>query len=133
MTKGKSNVSPAGHVRKYEGRKYFTNITNRTVMQQNLTSISKTWRVRWSRYLRCRSTAARLLGLRVRIPPGQCCLVCCDFVFCKVEVSATSTSLVQRDPIKRGVSEYDHEASTVRRTRPTRGCGAMKRKSDMTK
>jgi hypothetical protein len=35
------------------------------------------------------STAARLLGLRVRIPPGHGCLSVVSVVFCQVEVSAS--------------------------------------------
>ena len=40
------------------------------------------------------STGARLLVLRVRIPPGTWMSVCC--VCCEVDVSAASWSLVQR-------------------------------------
>ena len=36
------------------------------------------WRFRWPRGLRRRSVAARLLGLRVRIPPGAWISVCCE-------------------------------------------------------
>ena len=35
-------------------------------------------RSQWPRGLRCRSTAARLLGLWVRIPPGAWMFVCCE-------------------------------------------------------
>ena len=54
-------------------------------------------RSQWPRGLRCRSAAARLLRLWVRIPPGSWmsvyreCRVCCQ-----VHVSATSWSLIQR-------------------------------------
>jgi len=50
---------------------------------------------RWPRGLRRRSTAARLLRLWVRIPPGAC-LPVVSVVCCQVEVSATHWSLVQR-------------------------------------
>jgi hypothetical protein len=45
------------------------------------------------------TAAARLLGLRVRIPPANGCLVSCE---CCVgtEVSATGRSLVQRSHIE---------------------------------
>jgi hypothetical protein len=52
-------------------------------------------------------------------------------VFCQVEVSATSRLLVQGGHIERGVYECDREASTVRRTGPTRGCRAMTRNADL--
>jgi hypothetical protein len=55
-------------------------------------------RCQWPHGLRRGSAAARLLGLRVRIPPGAWKSVPCEC----------------------GVSEYDHEASTMRRPWPTR-------------
>jgi hypothetical protein len=39
------------------------------------------------------------------------CLSLVSVVFCQVEVSATSWSLVQRSPTECGVSECDREAS----------------------
>jgi len=53
-------------------------------------------RSQWPRGLRCGSTAARLLGLWVRIPPGAWMSVCVEC--CQVEVSATGWSLVRRSP-----------------------------------
>ena len=50
-------------------------------------------RSQWPRGLRRRSTAARLLRLWVRIPPGAWVFVV-SVVCCQVEVSATSSSLV---------------------------------------
>ena len=48
-------------------------------------------RSRWSRGLRRRCAAARLLRLWFRIPPGAWTFVCYEFcVCCQVEVSATS-------------------------------------------
>jgi hypothetical protein len=52
-------------------------------------------RSQWQRGLRGRSTAARLLRLWVRIPPGHVCLSVVTFVYFQVEISATSWSLVQ--------------------------------------
>ena len=56
----------------------------------------------WPRDLRRESAAARLLGLRVRIPPrehGYLSVVI--VVCCQVEVSASGLSLVQRSPTDR--------------------------------
>jgi hypothetical protein len=56
------------------------------------------------------STAARLLGLWVRIPPRAWMSVCCEC--CQVEVSATGWSLVQRSHTDCGVSKVcDREVS----------------------
>jgi hypothetical protein len=49
-------------------------------------------------------------------------------VCCQVEVSATSSSLVQRSPTDCGVSECDREASKTRRPKPPRGCRAIGKK-----
>ena len=46
-------------------------------------------RSQWPRVLRRRSTAARLLRLWVRIPPGAWMSVVVSVVCCQVEVSAT--------------------------------------------
>ena len=51
-----------------------------------------------------RSAAARMLGLRVRIPAGAWCLSPVIVVCCQIEVSATSWSLVQRSAIDCGAS-----------------------------
>jgi len=59
-------------------------------------------RSQWSRGLRRRSAAARLLRFWVLIPPGAWTFVCC--VCCHVEVSATSWWLVQRSPTDCGPS-----------------------------
>ena len=47
-------------------------------------------RSQWPRGLRRRPAAVRLLGLRVRIPPGDGWLYVVSVVCCQVEVSATS-------------------------------------------
>jgi hypothetical protein len=80
----------------------------------------------WPRNLRFGSAAARLLGLRIRIPLGEwmsVCLVC--VVCCQVEVSASGWSPVQRIPTDCGVSECYREAWMKRRAWPTRCCSAM--------
>jgi hypothetical protein len=45
-------------------------------------------------------------------------------VCCLVEVSATGWSLVQRNPTECGVSQFDREASIVRRPMPPWVCRA---------
>jgi hypothetical protein len=69
---------------------------------------------RWSRGLRLKSAASRLLGLRVRIPPGAWMSIFCEFVCFQVDVSATNRSLVQRSPLGCGVSVCNLETSNVR-------------------
>ena len=68
--------------------------------------------------------AARLLGLRVQIPP-EALTSLVSVVCCQVGVSASGLSLVQRSPTECGVSGCDHEASTMRRPWPSRGCCAL--------
>jgi len=52
----------------------------------------------WPRRLRCRSAAARLLELRVRMPMGAWMTVACELVCCQLLDSAAGRSLVQRSP-----------------------------------
>jgi hypothetical protein len=81
-------------------------------------------RSKWLRGLRRVSEAVRLLGLRVRIPPGKWTSLV-SVVCCQVEVSASDWSLIQRSPTECGVSECDGEASIMKRPWPTRGCQAI--------
>ena len=53
-----------------------------------------TCRSQWQSGLRRGSAVARLLRLRVRIPPGARMFVCGECCVCQVEVSATGWSLV---------------------------------------
>jgi hypothetical protein len=53
---------------------------------------------RWLRVLSRGFAAARLLGLRIRIPPEAWILSVVSVVCCQVEVSATDRSHVQRNP-----------------------------------
>ena len=55
-------------------------------------------RSQWPSGLKRGSAADLLLGLRVRIPPGNECLSLVSVVCCQIEVSATGRSLVQRSP-----------------------------------
>ena len=64
------------------------------------------------------SAAARLMGLRVRMPPGTWASVSCDGCW-QVEVSVLGRSLVQRSPTECGVSECDLETSKTKRLMPT--------------
>jgi len=73
----------------------------------------------WPRCLRRMSTAARFVGLRVRIPMGHGCLSLVSVVCCQAEVCTTSRSLLQRTATEGGVSECDHESSTTRTHWPT--------------
>ena len=77
-------------------------------------------RSQWPSGLRRGCAADRLLGLRVRIPPGAWMSVCCEC--CQVKVSATGRSLVQRSPTDCGVSLCDQETSRIRRPWPALGC-----------
>jgi hypothetical protein len=73
-------------------------------MAHTARSTSSFYRSQWPRGLRRRSAAERLLGSRVRIPPGAwmfLSLVQC--LCCQVEVSMTGRSLVQRSPTSCGV------------------------------
>ena len=76
----------------------------------------------WLRAQRRGSAAARLLGLRVRIPPGAMVVLFLVGVCFQVEVSGTDRSLVQRSPTECGVSVCNSEASIMRRPWPTRNC-----------
>jgi hypothetical protein len=64
---------------------------------------------------------AQSLGLWVRNPPGEW-MTLVSVVCCQIEVSASGSSLVQRNPAECGVSECDRETSIMRRPWPTRGC-----------
>jgi len=85
-------------------------------------------RFQWPCGLKCGSEGARLLGLRIRIPPVIRISVSCKCVCFQVEVSASGWSLVQRIPTKCGVSEDDREASIISRLWPTGGCCATGKK-----
>ena len=68
--------------------------------------------------LRRGSAAARLLGLRVRMPPGTWTSVSCECCW-QVDVTVSGQSLVQRSPTECGLSESDLETSTMKRLVPT--------------
>ena len=62
------------------------------------TRVNFSCRTQWPRGLRRGSAAARLLRLWVRIRRGHGCLSVVSVVCCRVEVSATGRSLVQKSP-----------------------------------
>jgi len=77
-----------------------------------------------------RSAAARLLGLRVRIPPVEWMFVCCEC--CVLSGRGLCDRLITRpEESYRAcvVPECDHEASIMRTFWPTGGCKAMKEKA----
>jgi hypothetical protein len=75
----------------------------------------------WPRGLRRGSAAERLLGLRIRIPPGACISVV-SVVCCQVEVCASGWSIVHSTPTECGVPECDREDSVMRRAWANKGC-----------
>ena len=78
-------------------------------------------RSQWPRGLRRRSSAARLLRLWVRIPPGAWMSVV-SVGCCQVEVSATDWSLVQGSPTDTGaVVVCDQGTWKTRRLKPATG------------
>jgi hypothetical protein len=70
------------------------------------------------------SSAVRLLGFRVWIPPEHGCLSLESVICCQVEVFTSGWSPVQTSPTECGACECDREASTMRILWATRGCRA---------
>jgi len=66
-----------------------------------------------------RSLTCSDCGLGYRRGHGYQCLV--SVVSCQIEAFASGRSLFQRNPTECGVSEYDREASIMRRPRLTSG------------
>ena len=103
------------HPQNFVNRRSYTDektLLNMSIMNQS----------QWPLGLCRRSTADRLLGSWVRIPPRHGCPSVVSVVCCQVEVTATSWSPVQRSLAERGVSEYDREASIMRKPWLTVGC-----------
>ena len=88
-------------------------------------------RSQWPRGLRRGSTAACLLGLWVRIPPGLWMSVSCECCALSGTGLCTGWSLVQRSPTDYHVSERNREASIMRRPWPTRGCCAVGKTNEL--
>ena len=86
-------------------------------------------RSRWPRGLRCRSAAARLLVLWVRISPGAWMSVCCEC--CVLLGRGLCDGLITRPEESYRlwcVVECDLETSRMRRPWPTGGCCAKRRR-----
>jgi len=83
-------------------------------------------RSQWPRGPRGGSTAARLLGMRVRISQGAWMFVCCECCVLSGRGLCDGLSLVQRSPTDCGVSEYDHESSMMRRAWTAGGGGLLR-------
>ena len=82
-------------------------------------------RSQWPRGLRCGSAAARLLGLWVRIPPGEWMSVCCEC--CILSGRGLCDELITRLEESYRlwcVVVYDLKNSKMRRPWPTGGCCA---------
>jgi hypothetical protein len=68
----------------------------------------------------CDRSLAGIMGSNPTRKHG--CLSGVSVVGCRVEVSASGRSLVQRSPTQCGVSACDREVSIMRRPWPTGGC-----------
>jgi hypothetical protein len=89
-------------------------------------------RSQWPRGLRRRSTAARLLRLWVRIPPGAWMYVCCDF--CVLSGRGLCDGLITRPEESYQlwcVVERDLETSWVRIPWPTGSVASKKKASNL--
>ena len=87
----------------------FDYVTSRNFFQ-NIDLLKKNYHTNCHYRSQRRSAADGLLGLRVRVQPGECMSV--FFILCcHVQVSVTGRSLVQRILTKSGVSECDRETS----------------------
>jgi hypothetical protein len=85
-------------------------------------------RSQWPRGLRRKSTAARLLRLWIRIPPGAWMFVCC--VCCILSDRGLCDELItRREEFYQlwRVVVYDHETSSTRRPQPALGCRAREK------
>jgi hypothetical protein len=79
----------------------------------------------WPRCLRRGSTAVRLLGLWVRIPPDAWMFVSCEL--CMLSGTGLCDGLITRPEESNRVSECDREASIMRRPWPTNDCCVMEK------
>jgi hypothetical protein len=81
-------------------------------------------RSQWPRGLRRGFAAARLLGSRVRIPPGVWLSVCCECCLLSCKRLCDWPSIHPEESYRVCcVPECDREASIMRRPWPTGGCG----------
>ena len=81
------------------------------------------WRSQWSRGLRCRSAAACLLRLWVRIPPGLWMSVCCECCVLSGRGLCNELITCSEESYRLWcVVVCDLETSWMRRSWPTGGC-----------
>jgi hypothetical protein len=80
-----------------------------------------------SAVLRCGSAAFRLLGLWARIPPGSWMSVSCECCFLSVR-GVCVRLITSPEEAYRVWCECDRLASIMRKTWPTRGCCAIRKK-----
>jgi hypothetical protein len=85
---------------------------------------------RWSRGIKLGSYDARLLELRVRIPPVVGSLSCECYVL-SGRFSKTAWLFVRRIPTRCGVSECNREALTMGSRWPTRSCRDMNKNFEL--
>ena len=86
------------------------------IAQSVLLLLKQHSRSHWPRGLRCRSVAARLLGLRVRIPSGTWTSVCCEC--CVLSGRGVCVRLISPRGVLPSVvcvTECHHESSIMRR------------------
>ena len=91
-------------------------------LSENLKGTSKLCRSQWPRGLRRRPSAARLLRLWVRIPPGAWMFVCCEC--CVLSGRGHCDELITRPEESYRlwrVVVCDQETSTTRRLKPATG------------
>jgi hypothetical protein len=81
----------------------------------------------WPNGLRRWSAAARLLGLWVRIPPGEWIYVSWECCVLPGRGLCVGPSLVKGSPTECGVSECDLETPKMRRPRPARAVEPWKK------
>jgi hypothetical protein len=85
-------------------------------------------RFQWPRGLSRGSTAARLLGLRVRIPPRAWMSVSCDYWVLSGRGLYVGLIASPEESYRMWLFECDRETSIMRRSWPTRGCWAIRKK-----
>jgi hypothetical protein len=102
------------------------------IAQSVLLLLKQHSRSHWPRGLRCRSVAARLLGLRVRIPSGTWTSVCCEC--CMLSGRGVCVRLISPRGVLPSVvcvTECHHESSIMRRLWSTGGwCAKVKKKNN---
>jgi hypothetical protein len=73
--------------------------------------------------------AARLLGIRIRIPPGAWMSVCCECYVLLGRDLCDGPITCPQDSTKSGMSDCDCKSSTIRRLWPCRAMGIQNKNS----